>query len=56
MIERKKNRLENYDYGANGAYFITICVKDMKCLLYSVVGNGAPDIPKVNLTEYGKII
>ena len=25
LPKRKKNRLENYDYGSRGAYFITIC-------------------------------
>ena len=24
----KSNRLQNYDYSANGRYFITICTKD----------------------------
>ena len=26
--ERKQNRLMGYDYSQNGAYFITVCVKD----------------------------
>lgn len=30
-------RLQNYDYGADGAYFITICAKEMKCLFGKVV-------------------
>ena len=25
LPKRKKNRLENYDYGSCGAYFVTIC-------------------------------
>lgn len=25
LPKRKKNRLENYDYGSRGAYFVTIC-------------------------------
>ena len=25
---RKYPRLKNYDYSSNGAYFVTICVKD----------------------------
>ena len=35
---RKKNRLEYYDYSQNGAYFITICTENRKCLLSTVVG------------------
>ena len=25
LPKRKKNRIENYDYGSCGAYFVTIC-------------------------------
>ena len=31
---RKRNRLEKYDYSSSGAYFITFCTKDRKCLLW----------------------
>ena len=31
--ERKAIRLQEYDYSANGAYFITICIQDRKCIL-----------------------
>ena len=30
---KKPNRLPDYDYSQNGAYFITICTKDRKHLL-----------------------
>ena len=49
---RKPNRLKNYDYSQNGAYFITICVQDRKPILSQIiVGEGlAPpatnNIPK----------
>ena len=53
---RKRNRLENYDYGQNGAYFITICVKDRKKILSDiVVGTGVPECPHVQLLKHGKI-
>ena len=39
---RKKNRFERYDYSQNGAYFITICTKDKKCILSSIVGDAVP--------------
>ena len=35
---RKNNRLTCYDYSENGAYFITICTKDKKCILSRIVG------------------
>ncbi len=35
---RKRNRLEQFDYSSGGAYFITICTKDRKCILGEIVG------------------
>jgi REP element-mobilizing transposase RayT len=32
-------RLQNWDYGNNGAYFITICVDKMQCVFGNVVSN-----------------
>ena len=29
-------RLQNWDYGENGAYFITICAKNMVCYFGNV--------------------
>ncbi len=55
MDDRKPTRLKDFDYSSNGIYFITICTNDMKCLL-SDVGDGAPDVPQIRLSEYGKII
>lgn len=34
---RKRIRLKYFDYSKNGAYFITICTKDKKCILSSIV-------------------
>ena len=39
---RKLNRLENYDYTQNGAYFVTICTRDRKPVLGTIVGDGFP--------------
>ena len=38
LIKRKPNRLKDFDYSANGAYFVTICTKDKKCILSKIVG------------------
>lgn len=35
MENRKKLRLSDYDYSSNGYYFVTICVKDNKCILWN---------------------
>ena len=54
MVEypkRKKNRLENYDYSQNGAYFITICTRERRKILREIVGDDAHIVPK----PYGQI-
>ena len=38
--KRKRNRLEFFDYSTAGAYFITICTKNRRCLLFHIVGQG----------------
>ena len=43
--ERKLNRLSEYDYGTNGAYFVTICTQDRCKILSTIVGDGFP-VPK----------
>ena len=36
MTDRRRPRLKAYDYRTPGAYFITICAKDRKCLFGSI--------------------
>ncbi len=43
--KRKQNRLCDYDYSQNGAYFITICTQNRKKILSDIVGDGFP-VPK----------
>jgi len=38
LPQRKRNRLLGYDYSQNGAYFITICIKDKHEILGKIVG------------------
>ncbi len=56
MEQRKHPRLKNFDYSANGAYFITVCVQNRQSLLSTVVGRGDITPPLVELTPYGKIL
>ena len=57
LPKRKKNRLTNYDYSQNGAYFITICVNDRKPLLSSItVGADIIRPNNVRLTKIGEIV
>ena len=53
--QRKHPRLKRYDYARAGAYFVTFCTKDKRCLLSSV-GRGAFAPPRVALTAYGEIV
>lgn len=56
LPKRKPNRARGFDYNSDALYFITICTKDRKCILSSVVGCGALDAPQVKLTNIGKIV
>lgn len=55
-MQRKSVRLKEFDYSQNGYYFITICTKDRKNILSDIVGDGACDIPKIQLCHYGDIV
>ncbi len=55
LPNRKTTRLPNYDYSKPGAYFITICTKERRCILSEIVGTDVPGGPKILLTAYGKI-
>ena len=56
MPERKQLRLREYDYGQAGAYFVTVCTKDKKCILGSVVGADDYIGPYVRLSPVGKVV
>ena len=53
---RKRIRLQNYDYNSPGYYFVTVCTKDKQKMLGEIVGTGLPDGPKIQLTGYGRIV
>lgn len=53
LPKRKPNRLKEYDYSKNGAYFITICTQDREELFWSVGETcGFP----YTLSAYGDIV
>ena len=52
QLKRKNLRLQEYDYGRNGAYFITICTKERRPILCDIVGDDAHIVP----TIYGEIV
>jgi REP element-mobilizing transposase RayT len=43
-------RLKNYDYSQNGAYFVTICTENRKCLFGEIKNN------QTCLNKLGKIV
>ena len=45
LPQRKPNRLSDYDYDQNGAYFVTVCTQDRRKILSTIVGDGSP-VPK----------
>lgn len=53
--QRKPNRLTGYDYSSAGYYFVTICTRNMDCVLSHVVGCDAHIAPLVKLTDIGQI-
>jgi len=57
-LERKQVRIPDYDYSQNGAYFVTICAKDRKCLFgqIPVVGGDVYIAPKIQLSQTGIVI
>ena len=56
LPKRKPNRLRDYDYSQNGAYFVTICAKEREELFGHIVGATALGRPCVTLTELGKCV
>ena len=55
LPRRKKNRLQDYNYSQNGAYFITICTKDRKKIFGDIVG-AAICRPHIKLSTIGESI
>ncbi len=57
LTARKNMRLSGCDYSQNGAYFLTICVKDKHEML-GRIGVGSDDLgaPHAILSEYGTIV
>jgi REP element-mobilizing transposase RayT len=57
LPKRKRTRLPAFDYGTAGAYFITICTKERRCILSEIaVGADALGGPQSRLTHAGQIV
>ena len=57
LPKRKHPRLDNYDYSSAGAYFVTICTQNRRCVLSRIVGRGlAPaETTAIEYTYLGEI-
>lgn len=53
LPKRKNLRLKEYDYSQNGAYFITICVANRRCLLWNVGTIINRPLAETDFSEYG---
>ena len=53
LPKRKNIRLDNYNYSQNGAYFLTICVKERQDLLGNIVGTNCV---RPQLSEHGIVV
>ena len=56
LPKRKPTRLKNYNYNTSGAYFITICTHNKRKILCNIVGDGALDVPQIDLSPIGEIV
>ncbi len=54
LPQRKHPRLKHYDYSTTGAYYITICTQNRRCLLSRIIGGGFASA-EIQYTTYGKI-
>lgn len=52
---RKNLRLPQYDYAQNGAYFITICTHEKRCILSEIRRGGPCGRPELRLTPLGAL-
>ncbi|MBQ4091645.1 MAG: hypothetical protein IJC64_04955, partial [Clostridia bacterium] len=57
LPKRKHPRLKNYDYTSTGAYFVTICTHNRRCVLSKIVGRGLAPAESIGVeyTKFGKI-
>jgi REP element-mobilizing transposase RayT len=55
QISRKNTRLPGYDYNTPGAYFLTICTENRRCILSRIKRDHVIDGPDLVLLPHGKV-
>ena len=58
LPKRNQLRLPEYDYSSPGAYFVTICTHNRRCILSDIVVGALHEAPvvSVRLTEFGRVV
>ncbi len=56
LPQRKRLRLEQYDYSSPGAYFVTFCTHEKRCFLSEITVGAIHESPAVRLTEAGRCV
>ena len=56
LPKRKQVRLPNYNYSTPGAYFVTVCTEDRRCILSSIRRGDPCGRPNLDYTRYGQIV
>ncbi len=56
LPQRRKMRLPERDYSQAGYYYITVCTKDKRCILGTVVGRDDLGAPQTETTAIGQIV
>ena len=56
MPARKPNRLINFDYSTEGAYFITICTHQRRKILSHIRVGAIHESPAIRLSKIGSIV
>ena len=57
LPSRKQIRLTCYDYSSPGAYFVTICTHEKRCILSDITVGALHEAPaEVRLTEAGRCV
>ena len=56
LPQRKALRIKTYDYSSPGAYFVTICTHERRCILSEISVGALHEAPAVHLTDEGRCV
>ena len=56
LSKRKPIRLPDYDYSSPGAYFVTVCTHDRRCILSRITAGEGLAPPAVELSPVGQCV